>query len=162
MIEFDPPMSFVSLSKVKLGSLVQWKGKYGFYAETSSERLIVRYDSERSIFTGRTAEDSEVMDFGDKLVIAPVQESFEFLHAEAAATNHLYIALGTPRLCFDRNNKFHVLDLASGGAVAESEKLVLSRFSKWSVGVRKSSGDYLPLIQVDGPSAAATFTALGK
>jgi hypothetical protein len=156
MIEFDPPMSIVSMSDVLPGSIVRRAGRFGFCAVSADDheagrKLFITYDSGASTFRQYIDDGSELLNFGAKLIIDPDQNSFEFLQPDADATNHLFLVDGVAHIGLRFGNLFEMLDLNSGKLSQVNERLTLSRFSKWSVGVRRSSGDYLPLIQISGP-----------
>jgi hypothetical protein len=157
MIEFDPPMFIVSMSDVLPGSIVRRAGIFGFCAvnvndDEAGHKFFITHDSSASNFRYFVDDGSELLNFGAKLIIDPDQGSFESLRPDADATHHLFLVDGVPHIGLRYGNLFEMLDLQSGKLSQVNERLTLSRFSKWSVGVRRSSGDYLPLIEIGGPS----------
>ena len=154
MIEFNPKFSIAKLSAVELGSLVQLGDNYGFCAHTqaspSQTKSLALYNAEKGRFEYQEGSNPEVVDFGNKIIIAPTFETYVSSEEEVPdATDNLFMVDGKkPSISLRSLNSFFFLDLNSGHLTEINRKIWAGRFVEWRAGVRNADGQFCCLLHV--------------
>jgi hypothetical protein len=163
MTTLDPPVAVRPLAEVTPGSLVQVGTARGFCARhpPTDTRSAVIYYPERNAFRYNLAQ-APVLDFGLGLVIVPNLKSLDENTLPSAGTTELFLLADSPKIVFAMAGGPegpHQLDLKTGNIEAVRRQGTVHAFREWTVGVKTTDGDFVPLLEVgpryrddDGPT----------
>lgn len=151
-MQIEPQVSVTPILQVTPGSLILFNNNCAFAATTAREptaRVLAVYDigTCKFIYTPSVIPDQVLIIHGERVVVPDIDSQFEG-RPDRTATSELFLDGSRPQVVLHLPAECRLFDLSTGAIEAAPPGTSMLGFRRWSVCVRSSTGELIPIIKL--------------